>query len=53
MIATASPGCTVTSLRTHPNCGMGPLEPIATILNLDVIARTLYAIGLRSRAPPP
>jgi hypothetical protein len=32
--------------RTCPNCGLGTLEPIATIVDLD-------AIGRRSRALPP
>jgi transposase-like protein len=40
-------------MRTCPNCGLGTLEPIATILDPDAIARILDAIGRRSRAPPP
>jgi hypothetical protein len=40
-------------IRTCPNCGLGTLEPIATILDPDAIARILAAIGRRSRAPPP
>jgi hypothetical protein len=39
-------------MRTCPNCGLGTLEPIATILDPDAIARILAAIGRRSRAPP-
>jgi hypothetical protein len=39
-------------MRTCPNCGLGTLEPIATILDPDAIARILDAIGRRSRAPP-
>ncbi len=35
-----------------PNCGLGTLEPIATILAPDAIARILDANGRRSRAPP-
>jgi hypothetical protein len=38
--------------RSCPHCGMGSLEPIATILDHDAIARILDAIGRRSRAPP-
>jgi hypothetical protein len=38
--------------RTCPNCGLGTLEPIATILDPDAIARILDAIGRRSPAPP-
>ena len=40
-------------MRTCPNCGLGTLEPIATIHDPDAIARILAAIGRRSRAPPP
>jgi hypothetical protein len=39
-------------MRTCPNRGLGTLEPIATILDPDAIARILAAIGRRSRAPP-
>jgi hypothetical protein len=39
--------------RTCPNCGLGTLEPIATILDPDAIVRILGSIGRRSRAPPP
>jgi hypothetical protein len=39
--------------RTCPNCGLGTLEPIASILDPDAIARILDAISRRSRAPPP
>jgi len=38
-------------MRTCPNCGLGRLEPVATILDRDAIARILAAIGLRPRAP--
>jgi hypothetical protein len=38
--------------RSYPNCDLGPLEPIATILDPAAIARILDAIGRRSRAPP-
>jgi len=38
--------------RTCPNCGLGTLEPIATILARDAIARILAAMGLQPRAPP-
>ena len=40
-------------IRTCPNCGLGTLEPIATILDPDAIVRILGSIGRRSRAPPP
>jgi hypothetical protein len=36
-------------MRTYPNCGLGTLESIATILDPDAIARILGAIGRRSR----
>ena len=39
-------------MRTCPNCGQGRLEPIATILDPDVIARILAAMALQPRAPP-
>jgi hypothetical protein len=39
-------------MRTCPNCGLGTLEPIATILARDAIDRILAAIGLQPRAPP-
>ncbi len=39
-------------MRSGPNCGLGTLEPIATILDPDAIARILDAIDRRSRAPP-
>ena len=39
-------------MRTCPNCGQGRLEPIATILDPDVIARILAAIDRFARAPP-
>jgi hypothetical protein len=32
---------------------LGTLEPIASILDPDAIARILDAISRRSRAPPP
>jgi hypothetical protein len=38
--------------RSSPNRGLGPPEPIATILAPDAVARILDAIGRRSRAPP-
>jgi hypothetical protein len=34
-----------------PNCGQGRLEPIATILDPDVIARILAAMDRFARAP--
>jgi hypothetical protein len=40
-------------IRTCPNCGLGTLEPIASILDPDAIVRILGSIGRRSRAPPP
>ncbi|MFM7414258.1 MAG: hypothetical protein ACKO51_00450 [Alphaproteobacteria bacterium] len=39
-------------MRTCPNCGQGRLEPIATILDPDVIARILAAMDRFARAPP-
>jgi hypothetical protein len=39
-------------MRTCPNCGQGRLEPIATILDPDVIARILAAMDRCARAPP-
>jgi hypothetical protein len=39
-------------MRTCPNCGQGRLEPIATILDPDAIARILAAMALQPRAPP-
>jgi hypothetical protein len=39
-------------LRRCPNFGAGTIEPIATILDSDAIARILDAIGRRSCAPP-
>ena len=39
-------------MRTRPNCGQGRLEPIATILDPDVIARILAAMDRFARAPP-
>jgi hypothetical protein len=39
-------------MRTCPNCGLGTLAPIATILARDAIDRILAAIGLQPRAPP-
>ena len=39
-------------MRTCPNCGQGRLEPIATILDPDVIARILAAMYRFARAPP-
>jgi hypothetical protein len=38
-------------MRTCPNCGQGRLEPIATILDPDVIARILAAMDRFARAP--
>jgi hypothetical protein len=40
-------------MRTCPNCGLGPLEPNATIFDPDAIARILDANGRHFRAPPP
>jgi len=39
-------------MRTCPNCGQGRLEPIATILDPDVIARILAVMDRFKRAPP-
>ena len=39
-------------MRACPNCGLGTLEPIATILDPDAIARILAAMALQPRAPP-
>jgi hypothetical protein len=39
-------------MRTCPNCGQGRLEPIATILDPDVIAHILAAMDRFARAPP-
>ena len=39
-------------MRTCPNCGLGTLAPIATILGRDAIDRILAAMGLQPRAPP-
>ena len=39
-------------ISTCPNCGQGRLEPIATILDPDAIARILAAMALQPRAPP-
>jgi hypothetical protein len=39
-------------MRTCPNCGQVRLEPIATILDPDVIARILASMALQPRAPP-
>lgn len=39
-------------MRTYPNCGQGRLEPIATIPDPDVIARTLAAMDCFAQAPP-
>jgi hypothetical protein len=39
-------------MRTCPNCSLGGLEPIATILDPDVIARILGVMALQPRAPP-
>jgi hypothetical protein len=39
-------------MHTCPNCGQGRLEPIATILDPDAIARILAAMALQPRAPP-
>ena len=41
-----------TDISTCPNCGQGRLEPIATILDPDAIARILAAMALQPRAPP-
>jgi hypothetical protein len=38
--------------RSRPNCGLGTLESIATILDPDAIARILAAMGCGPRAPP-
>jgi hypothetical protein len=39
-------------MRSCPNCGPGRLEPIATILDPDAIARILTAMDRFARAPP-
>jgi hypothetical protein len=39
-------------MRTCPNCGQSRLEPIATILDPDAIARILAAMERFARAPP-
>jgi molybdopterin-guanine dinucleotide biosynthesis protein A len=39
-------------MHTCPNCDQGRLEPIATILDPDAIARILAAMALQPRAPP-
>ncbi|MFM8680376.1 MAG: hypothetical protein ACKOGH_12295, partial [Alphaproteobacteria bacterium] len=38
-------------ISTCPNCAQGRLEPIATILDPDVIARILAAMDRFARAP--
>ena len=38
-------------LRSCPNCGLGRLEPIATILDPNAIAHILAAMGRGPRAP--
>jgi hypothetical protein len=39
-------------MRTRPNCGLGTLEPIATILGPDAMAGILAAMDRFARAPP-
>jgi hypothetical protein len=38
-------------MRTCPNCGLGRLEPIATIFDPNAIAHILAAMGRGTRAP--
>jgi hypothetical protein len=39
-------------MHTCPNCGLGRLEPVATILAPDPIAGILAATGRFARAAP-
>ncbi|MBX9717124.1 MAG: transposase, partial [Burkholderiaceae bacterium] len=39
-------------MRHCPNCGAGPLEIIAAILQRPVIEKILTHLGLQARAPP-
>jgi hypothetical protein len=53
--ACAGPTCRVfvydIGMRTCPNCGQDRLEPIAMILNPDVIARIFIAMDRFARVP--